>query len=205
MEVAVPFDAADPKTRLADVLDATERTAFARVLLADVLRTVRATGREPTVYATAPVDVDAPVVVSDRGLDELCDDLLLDPPVAVVMADLGLATADAVETLFGTDGDVVVAPGLGGGTNALLVREEGFATDFHGVSYRDHRQIAEEAGLDWTAVDSLGLGVDVDERADLVEVLLHGDGQAPEWLREQGFELAVRDGRANVVRQLDQA
>lgn len=201
MDVAVPYDAVDPKTRLNDVLSEAERSAFADVLLSDVVDVIRTAGYEPTVYATASVDVDADVVVDDRGLDPLCDDLFAEPPVAVVMADLGLATPAAVEELFEASGDVVVAPGLGGGTNALVVRDDSFATDFHGVSIRDHSEIAQERDLAWTAVDSLRLGVDVDERADLVEVLLHGEGEAPRWLREHGFSVSVRDGRAAVVRE----
>jgi len=201
MDVAVPFDAVDPKTRLDDVLDDAERSAFARVLLSDVLTAVHAAGYEPPVYATGAVDVGAELVVDERGLDALCDDLFSEPPIAVVMADLGLATPEAIERLLTADGDVVVSPGLGGGTNALVVRDDAFTTDFHGVSVRDHREIARDRGLEWTAVDSLRLGVDVDEQADLVEVLLHGEGEAPSWLREHEFEVAVRDGRATVVRE----
>ncbi|WP_460918846.1 2-phospho-L-lactate guanylyltransferase [Salinarchaeum chitinilyticum] len=200
MDVSVPFDAADPKTRLADAFDDGARAAFARVLLDDVLDAIRRAGHDPTVYATASVTVDATVVVDERGLDALCDELFESPPIAVVMADLGLATPAALERLFAAEGDVVAAPGLGGGTNALLVRDGNFSTDYHGVSFRDHRRIADDAGLDWTEFDSLRLGVDVDERADLVEVLLHGEGDAPSWLRARGFSVAVRDGRATVVR-----
>mgnify|MGYP000088425988 CR=1 FL=1 len=201
MDVAVPFDAVDPKTRLGDLLDDGEREAFARMLLADVVEAVKATGNEPTVYATADVEVDAPLVVDERGLDALCAELFADPPIAVVMADLGLATPDALDRLFSASGDVIAAPGLGGGTNALVVRDAAFRTDFHGVSIRDHRAIARDADLEWIAIDSLHLGVDVDERRDLVEVLLHADGRAPDWLRDHGFAVAVRDGRATVVRQ----
>jgi 2-phospho-L-lactate guanylyltransferase len=201
VHVAVPFDAVDPKTRLDELFDDAERTAFARVLLGDVVDVVRATGREPTVYATAALDVDAPVVVDERALDPVCTELAADPPVAIVMADLGLATPEALDRLFAAGGDVIAAPGLGGGTNALVVRDAAFSTDFHGVSIRDHREIAGEAGLDWTPVDSMRLGVDVDERSDLVEVLLHGEGAAPDWLRDHGVTVAVRDGRATVVRE----
>ena len=37
---------------------------------------------------------------------------------------------------------------------------------------------------DLAVVDSMRLSTDVDEPADLVEVLLHGEGQAVTWLRE---------------------
>lgn len=203
MRVAVPFDAEAPKTRLSPVLEEAERAAFARVLLRDVLATLRATGREPTVYATAALgdDVDAAVEVDDSALDPLVNGLLAEGPLAVVMADLGVVTPGAVERLFEAEGDVVLAPGRGGGTNALLVRDDAFRVDFHGVSLRDHREIAGEAGLDVTEVDSMRLSTDVDEPADLVEVLLHGEGRAPEWLRERGIRVAVEDGRASVARE----
>ncbi|SNZ17859.1 phospholactate guanylyltransferase [Natronoarchaeum philippinense] len=204
MRAVVPFDADRPKTRLADVLDERERSTLARAMLADVLAAVRAAGGEPTVLSTAPVDVDAPVRVDDRALTPAVNDALADAgpdrPVAVVMADLGLATGDALADLFDADGEVVIAPGRGGGTNALAVGHPEFRVDYHGLSYRDHRRIAEAAGASVSVVDSQRLSTDIDEPADLVELLLHADGRATAWLRDAGFELAVEDGRADVVR-----
>ncbi len=94
MRVVVPYAATEPKTRLADVLSPDERAAFAEAMLADVLAAVRATGRDPEVLATAPVETDAPVTVDDRPLTEAVNAVLAgtDGPVAVVMADLALAT-----------------------------------------------------------------------------------------------------------------
>jgi 2-phospho-L-lactate guanylyltransferase len=202
MRVVVPFDARDPKTRLADVLDAAERQRFARVMLDDVLESIRVAGRDPEVLSTAPVDVDAPVTVDDRKLTPAINDVLAttDGPVAVVMSDLALSTGDAVERLFEADADVVLAPGRGGGTDALVVRHPEFRVDFHGVSYRDHQRIAAEAGADVAVVDSHRLSTDVDEQSDLVELLLHGEGDAAEWLRDAGFELVVDGGRATARR-----
>jgi 2-phospho-L-lactate guanylyltransferase len=122
-------------------------------------------------------------------------------PVGVVMADLPLATPDALARLFESDGDVVVAPGRGGGTNALVVRDPAFRVNYHGASYRDHRRIAADAGLSVAVVDSMRLATDVDEPADLAEVLLHGEGAARAWLTDAGFELAVADGRVGVTRE----
>jgi 2-phospho-L-lactate guanylyltransferase len=202
MHVCVPFAASDPKTRLSDCLDAAERADFARVLLDDVLAAVRDAGVEPTVLATADVDVDVPVVVDDRPLTEAVNAVLESRgrPVAVVMADLALATPDAVSRLLDTPGDVVAAPGRGGGTNALVVRDPDFRVDYHGVSFRDHRRAAADVDATWATVDSHRLATDVDERADLVEVLLHGTGGAPAWLRDAGFELAADGGRVAVRR-----
>src|SRR6056297_3622131 len=195
MRVLVPFDAERPKTRLADLLDERERSALARAMLADVLAAVRAAGGEPTVLSTAPIDVDAPVRVDDRALTPAVNDVLADAvpesPVTVVMADLALATDDALADLFASEGDVAIVPGRGGGTNALVVRHPEFRVDYHGLSYRDHRRIAEEIDADVAVADSHRLSTDVDERADLVELLLHGDGRATAWLRDAGFELVV--------------
>ncbi|MFT4933224.1 MAG: 2-phospho-L-lactate guanylyltransferase [Natronomonas sp.] len=202
MRVVVPFDTRDPKTRLEDVLDGAERSAFAQAMLRDVLDAIRTAGGEPAVLATADVDVDVPVTVDERSLTPAINDRLgpADVPVAVVMADLALAVPDAVERLLDADGPVVLVPGRGGGTNALLVREPAFHVDFHGASFRDHCRIATEAGIDPTVVDSYRLSTDVDEPADLVEVLLHGEGRAAAWLEDEGFELVVDDGRVDVGR-----
>ncbi|WP_440988715.1 2-phospho-L-lactate guanylyltransferase [Haloarchaeobius baliensis] len=202
MRVVVPFAAENPKTRLAGVLDADERAAFARAMLADVLDAVRGAGGTPTVLATAPVDVDASVRVDDRSLTTAVNAVLEegDGPVAVVMADLPLVTPAVLDRLFGATGDVVIAPGRGAGTNALVVRDDGFRTDFHGASYLDHREAASTVGAEVTVVDSHRLATDVDERADLVEVLVHGDGRAATWLADHGVRIERGNGRVNAVR-----
>jgi 2-phospho-L-lactate guanylyltransferase len=167
-------------------------------MLADVLAAVRGAGGDPEILATAPVDrpVDAPVSVDDRALSVAVQDAVADGPLpaAVVMADLALATPEAVGRLFDAGGDVVLAPGTEGGTNGLVVREPGFAVDYHGASFRDHVDAAERADLAVATVDSFRLAVDVDDEGDLVDVLVHGDGRASEWLADAGYEVAVRDG-----------
>ena len=218
MRVVVPFGAERPKTRLSSVLDADERRAFARAMLRDVLDALASTGHDPTVVATAPVDCDASVEVDDRPLTEAVNgrlpggagDAAADAdaaaeddrpdPVAVVMADLALATPAALERLFAPDADVVLAPGRGGGTNALVVRHPGFRVDYHGASIRDHRAIARDVGASTATVDSFRLATDVDEPGDLVEVLLHADGRAAAWLREAGFAVTATDGRVEATR-----
>jgi 2-phospho-L-lactate guanylyltransferase len=199
MDVLVPFDAAEPKTRLDAVLDADERSAFARRMLLDVCEAVSSAGAAPTVLSTAALECPHPVVVDDRSLTAAVE-ARLDPPTAVVMADLPLATPAAVERLLETEAAVAVAPGLGGGTNALVVRHPEFSVDYHGISVRDHREIARSVGASTEMVDSFRLAVDVDAPADLLEVLLHGDGRAREWLRETGFEAVSTEGRARLER-----
>jgi len=198
MDVLVPFAASRPKTRLAGVLGPDERAAFAAEMRRDVCSAVESAGASPTVLSTDPIESEWPVVVDDRPLTEAVNDRL-EPPLAVVMADLALATPEALSRLLGTEGDVVLAPGLGGGTNALAVRTPGFRVDYHGASIADHRRIAADVGTA-TMVDSFRLAVDVDEADDLAEVLLHGEGRAARWLRDAGIELETTGGRVTVSR-----
>lgn len=212
MRVVVPFAASDPKTRLSPVLDAAQRHEFSAAMLRDVLEAL--SGRDPEVLADAPVDdrpgtddgegrVDdhdaVPVTVDERDLTPAVNAILAaGTPVAVVMADLPLATPEAVARLFEPGADVTLAPGLGGGTNAMVVRHPDFRADYHGPSIRDHREAANEIGATVAEVDSFRLATDVDEPADLAEVVLHGEGHAARWLAEEGFEITVQDGRVGV-------
>lgn len=202
MRVLVPFDVRSPKTRLSPVLDETQRELFATVMLEDVLRVLESADHDPELLSTGPIDCEFPVVVDERPLTEAVNAALSEraSPIAVVMADLALVTPGALEPLFGPDEDVVIAPGVGGGTNALVVRDPEFRVDYHGTSYRDHLDRARAIGASVATVDSFRLALDVDGPRDLTEVLLHGRGEAPEWLSEAGFELAEREGRTIVAR-----
>lgn len=217
MHVVVPFAATDPKTRLASVLSPAERSTVARAMLADVLTAVVEAGAEPTVVSTAPLNpatlsleaavCDAvSVSVDDRPLTEAVNARLPasrdDEATAVVMADLALATADTLAKLFAHDAAVTIAPGRSGGTNALVISHPDFRVDYHGTSYLDHCEIAHDIDASLETVDSFRLSTDIDEPADLVEVLIHGNeaDHAPASLRGLGFDLETRDGRVGVAR-----
>lgn len=203
MRVLVPFDAETPKTRLSSLLTPGERLDLARAMLRDVLDMLATCGYEPTVLATGPVDVDAPVTVDDRPLTPAVNAVLAgaDGPVAVVMGDLALATPAALDRLFTSDAGVVLAPGLGGGTNAILTRHSEFRVDYHGASFRDHREAAAGLDVEVAVVDSFRLSLDVDDPDDLVEVLLHSEGRAATWLCDAGVELSAAEGRVTVTRE----
>ncbi|WP_338729792.1 2-phospho-L-lactate guanylyltransferase [Haladaptatus sp. DJG-WS-42] len=200
MRVLVPYAEAEPKTRLSPLFSATERRDFSRAMRDDVLSTIEDAGGEPTVLAPEPLDLDVPVVVDDRSLSDAVN-AHLEPTTAVVMADLALATPDALSRLFDAPGDVVIAPGLGGGTNALVSRHPDFVVDYHGASFRDHREICRDLGAELTGVDSFRLAADIDEVADLAEVLLHGSGRAHDWLVDAGVRIDTGSGRVSVCRE----
>ncbi len=202
MRVIIPYATDDPKTRLADILPPVERSTFSRAMLADVLEAVRGAGEEPEVLATAPLDVTAHVTVDDRSLSTAVNSAIeeTDGEVAVVMADVALATSATLERLFGVQGDVVIVPGRGGGTNALVVRKPEFRVDYHGTSYLDHLRAARRIGASVKVIDSYRLATDIDEPADLFELFLHGEGTAREWLVAAGFRLTEGDGRSTIER-----
>lgn len=211
MRVVIPYTDREPKSRLSPVLAETERRAFARVMLGDVVETVRDAGHVPELLVPEPIDFadgdldSVPTTVDDRALTPAVD-AAIDrvgksvPELAVVMADLPLATPTALRRLSAVGGDIAVAPGRGGGTNALVVRDPAFSVDYHGASYRDHREATAAAGLSPGVVDSMRLATDIDEPEDLAEVLLHGDGRTREWLVDAGVELDTAGGRVGVRR-----
>jgi 2-phospho-L-lactate guanylyltransferase len=188
------------------VLDSDERRAFAIAMLRDILDTMEPTRFDPQVVATAtlPDSVSVPHTIDDRSLDAaITAEIDANAPLAVVMADLPLLTPDTLARLRNTPGDVVLVPGRGGGTNAMMVRDAAFETDYHGASIRDHREIARERGLSVGEVDSFRLGTDVDEPEDLLDVLLHSNGRSAEWLEAAGFRITESAGRPTVSRAGD--
>ncbi|WP_410766570.1 2-phospho-L-lactate guanylyltransferase [Haloferax sp. DFSO60] len=201
MRVVVPFGVQSPKTRLDSLFSLAKRRELAVAMLHDVLDALD--GHDPVVVADAPLEssLDAPVELDERPLtDVVAARLGGDEPVAVVMADLALATSDSLTRLFETPGDIVAAPGLGGGTNALVVRHPDFTVDYHGASICDHRRIASDIGATFSELDSMRLAIDIDKPRDLAEVLIHGEGRTKAWLIDAGIELKETDSRVSVSR-----
>ncbi len=203
MDVFVPYDAVDPKSRLSSLFYPEERRALAEAMLTDVLEAIHETEHRPYVLTTAPIDIDATVIIDERPLTTAVNSMLElhEPPLGVVMADLPLVDGAVIERLASAPGDVVLAPGIGGGTNAFVTRDGAFTTDFHGCSIRDHAAIAEEAALEVTYIDSYRLSLDIDEVDDLVEVLLHAEGATHRWLDARDVQLSEdENGRVGITR-----
>ncbi len=206
----IPFKPRNPKTRLSCVLTLEERESFARGMLSDVVQATLAAGCDPCILSTEAYGFEgqafrgAKVVVNSAGLNEALNPLLAATrgPLLIVMADLPLATPQAIRLLTCTPSAMAIAPGRGGGTNAIYLAEASrYHVDYYGASFLKHLAIAGESGLSCEVLDSFRLHTDVDEKEDLVELLVHGTGESRRFLEDLGFFLSIERGRVGILRK----
>ena len=202
----IPYKPVNPKTRLSCILSQEEREAFARAMLADVVEAVRDANCSPVIVGTELFDSeDIQVTFADTNLNGALNSLVQQStgdPLLIIMADLPLATGSSIRRVITTDKVMAIVPGRGGGTNVIFLKEPArFHFDYYGTSYLKHTKIAEEAGLSCEVIDSFRLHTDIDEKEDLVELLIHGSGKSCKYLEDLGFELAVENGRVGVARR----
>jgi len=178
--------------------------AFA--MLKDVLSAVLGFGRA-TVLSRPGLDSveigrEVEIRESDLGLNDALNSLLEEEVrrgwpsgILIVMADLALLTEKDIAGILNCEGDVVLCPGRGGGTNMILARSPQFRICYQGLSFPKHLALARKAGLKVSVFESFRAGCDIDEPEDLAEVLLHGKGEAKQLLQSLGFVLS-ENGRA---------
>jgi 2-phospho-L-lactate guanylyltransferase len=166
------------KSRLAGVLGAPERAELMRSMLGHVVQAVRGAGVERITLVT-PEDLSLPGVgrFDDRGLpwnDALAAairEIVTEPLVAVVSADLPLLAPDEVRALLHATPERGLAIGRAtdGGTNGVAMRPPGVVVTCFGEpqSARLHGDIAQAAGVEFVVVDQPGLAFDVDTPEDL--------------------------------------
>ncbi|NLV27284.1 MAG: 2-phospho-L-lactate guanylyltransferase [Methanomicrobiales archaeon] len=202
--VVIPYKPINPKTRLSCILTKEERQVFACMMLRDVVDAVKSAGCSPLILATAPLQLDdVPVEILEEGLNETINKFCAenDEPLAIVMADLALADRSSILSLLTSGGDLAIAPGRGGGTNAIYIRSaKQFQAQYYGMSYEKHLKYGIETGLMVKIIDSFRLYCDIDEQDDLIEVLIHNRGNSHRWLVEQGFEIEMKKSRIGVKR-----
>ena len=171
----------DAKTRLADVLAPEERSALMLELLESVLAAVGEADVGPvTVVSAEPLAPPDVPRFDDRGLawnDALAAamrEVVAEPVVAVVSADLPRVTAEDVRALVeATPGrGMAIARALDGGTNAVSMRPPAAVMTHFGEpsSAAVHAQATAAAGLAARILDIPGLAFDVDTPADLAEL-----------------------------------
>ncbi|HDQ08045.1 MAG TPA: 2-phospho-L-lactate guanylyltransferase [Methanoculleus sp.] len=205
IDAVIPFRPVNPKTRLSDIMDQQEREAFARIMLGDVICALRGAGCSPCILCTTAYHhPGARTCIDEQGLNEALNDYLAGcgiGPVLIFMSDLPLATAEGIRRVTATDRDIAIVPGRGGGTNVIFIRDPSrFRVDFYGASFCDHLAIAKAADLSVDVVDSFFMSTDIDEREDLVEILLHAKGESRGFLQGIGVGLSLETGRVSVQR-----
>ncbi|MFA5396785.1 MAG: 2-phospho-L-lactate guanylyltransferase [Methanogenium sp.] len=204
VNAVIPFRPVNPKTRLSGVMNPEEREAFAYAMLGDVVDMLLEAGCSPCILCTVPFEYrDIPSHVDSRDLNEALNAYLShqDTPVLIFMSDLPLVTPDAVKRLLAVTADIGIVPGRGGGTNVLFIRNpQGYHVDYYGASFCDHVRIAEDAGLRYEVVDSFFMSTDIDEKEDLVEILIHGRERTRQFLKDIGITLSLKQGRVGIQR-----
>ena len=210
VRIIVPFKHNGAKSRLASVLTAEERRCLAFAMLSDVLDVV--TGFSWATVLSRPgldvveVDRDVEVLESELDLNDALNSLIAEEirrgwpsDILIVMADLALLKGEDVAGILGCDGDVVLCPGRGGGTNMILIRSSEFRTCYQGLSFPKHLEFAKKLDLEATVFESFRAGCDIDEPDDLTEILIHGSGRTRHTLESMGFYLSEK-GRAKLAR-----
>jgi len=203
----IPYKPKNPKTRLASLLSEEERERFAAAMLEDVKAAVKDALCSPVLICTELFDSeDVQVTITDADLNGSLNAILPQSlgPALIIMADLPLADTASVRRVIGTDKDIALVPGRGGGTNAIFMKDPPkFHVDYYGASFLKHKKIAEDAGLSVDVIDSFRLHTDIDEEDDLVELLIHGTGKSRAYLEELGFvvETDAGTGRVRAVRK----
>jgi|Deesub1362A_J573_1020465.scaffolds.fasta_scaffold00223_49 2-phospho-L-lactate guanylyltransferase len=213
MRALIPFKVDSPKSRLSSVMSVEEREAFAKVMLYDLIDATMKSDVDVIDVAVTNMNfqLELPVntIYAPYHLDEVVNEYFEkvshhfpDEGVIVIMSDLPLLTEKNINEIVHSDADVVIAPGREGGTNILMTRKpDRFRVSYYEMSFLKHKRIAQELGLSLKVYDSFYASVDVDRVQDLVEVLIHSNGRAHNYLKSLGFELNVSKTETMIVRK----
>lgn len=197
------------KQRLAPLLDAAQRRAFAAAMLEDVLSAV-ASWRERPPVAVITADPHARALAQQHGFDviedpaepgesgaveiatRVCEQRGCDASL-VIPADIPLLTADELAILLSAapHAGVVLAPSADmRGSNAVLRRPAGLIPlRFGDDSCMPHLRAARATGKPFCVVSLPGIALDVDRPADLAALLAApGSTRSQELLRSWRLE-----------------
>ena len=206
MKAVIPYKKASAKSRLSPVLSQEEREEFVELMLNQVIDSLQEAGIEkidilsPSMYGLENMR-KARVLLDKNDLNEALNRYLeeAEEPVLIVMADLPLLSPDHIKGITSTKEDVCIVPGKGGGTNVLFIRNpSSYRVRYYGSSFLTHCSIAAKAGQNVEIYDSFLAGTDIDEPEDLVELLIHGNGAAKDYI-SQKFRLEISRGRVRLA------
>ncbi|MGA9189343.1 MAG: 2-phospho-L-lactate guanylyltransferase [Methanosarcina sp.] len=206
MKAVIPYKKASAKSRLSPVLNQQEREEFVELMLNQVTNSLQEAGIEkidilsPSMYGLENMRT-ARVLLDKNDLNEALNRYLEgeEEPILIVMADLPLLSPNHIKEITSTKEDVCIVPGKGGGTNVLFIRKpSGYRVRYYGSSFLTHCSIAAKAGQNVEIYDSFLAGIDIDEPEDLVELLIHGNGAAKDYI-SQKFRLEISRGRVRLA------
>ena len=179
------------KQRLSPLLSAMERFALAEAMLQDVLAALDACRhREHVALVSGDARahrlarqygfaiIDDPNDPGETGAIELATQAAIERCAKFIMvlpADIPLITALEVDQIFDAalpTGTVLAPSASGRGTNAVLQRPPGlFPLRFGNDSFVPHLAAARATGKPVEVLRLAGIGVDIDEPADLADLL----------------------------------
>jgi 2-phospho-L-lactate/phosphoenolpyruvate guanylyltransferase len=205
MKAVIPYKKARAKSRLSPVLSQEEREEFVELMLNHVISVVKEAGIEtidvisPSIYGLESMKI-VRVLLDKDDLNEALNRYLeqAEEPVLIVMADLPLLSPDHIKEIISTKNDVCIAPGKGGGTNVLFIKNPfKYRVKYYGSSFLTHYLEAVESGQNIEVYDSFLASTDIDEPEDLVELLIHGRGAAKDYIGQK-FKLEISRGRVGL-------
>jgi len=198
--ILVPIkNTAAAKQRLASILDQPSRTKLAQAMLTDVLTTLHEWKHRPKIgvvtgdaYATKlAIEYEFEVIADpdnpgETGAIEMATRLCVargEESTLVIPADIPLIEAGELEEIYKhapMEGTVLVPAADGRGTNAALRRPANlFPLRFGNDSFKPHHAVAQETGKPCVILTLPGIAADVDNPADLQQLLsLPGDTRA---------------------------
>lgn len=204
--ILVPVkDLKNAKQRLAPVLEQAARTALAQAMLQDVAEALATWNNRPEValvtrdpFALALASRCDFEVIADHANSSETDAIAMATYVCemrgitttlVIPADIPLITAAELQTIYDAapeEGSVLVPAGDGRGTNAALRRPAGlFPLRFGNDSFKPHLAAAQATGRPCIVLPLSGIGVDVDNPADLKQLIdLPGNTHAQRLARQ---------------------
>jgi 2-phospho-L-lactate guanylyltransferase len=205
MKAVIPYKKSRAKSRLSPVLSQEEREELVELMLNQVIVSVQKAGIEtidilsPSKEGFENINVSR-VVLDERELNAALNSYLekSEEPVLIVMADLPLLSPEHVKEIISSKKDICIVPGKGGGTNVLFIKNPlKYIVRYYGSSFLTHYSIATDSGQSVEVYDSFLASIDIDEPEDLVELLIHGQGTAKDYI-SQKFRLEIRRGRVGL-------
>lgn len=211
MKAVIPFKKENAKSRLSPILSSSERETFALYMLKDVIGQINnelidsidiLTTSIQSASLCEKINSTLNIILSEDSLNDALNEYLskVKEPVLIVMADLPLINKKHIKEIINlnliNNADIVIAPGKGGGTNILFIKDPSkFQVDYYGASFLDHLKIANKYGHKVEIYDSFLVSNDIDEPSDLIELLIHGKGESAHWIKKIGLTLIVNKNK----------